>query len=146
MGPPRRSHFFMIEYKDEKKRIFFDGVEVASFSARYPSVEGLDAINSFLLTLVSNSLSFFLGALCERAREEYDNDTSDKKRFYFKAYRYTLNIEAEEREENELSVSLDASLCRGKKQELSHFFDSFSFDTEKQIIKKTPKENKKKGI
>ena len=133
----------MLEYKEEKKRIFFEGVEVASFSARYPEISGKEKINSFLLLLVSNSLKFFLDTLCEWSREEYKNDTSDKKRFYFKPYCYTLNIGAEEKED-ELCITLDASLWRGKKEEIAHYHDKFAFDTEKQIIKAPIKEKKRR--
>lgn len=133
----------MIEYKDEKKRIFFEGVEVASFFAEYPVAEGLDRINSFVSELIESSLSWFGDILCERAREEYKSDESDKKRFYFKPYRYTLKIGAEEGQ-SELCLTLDATLCRGKREELAHFYDTLAFDTEKQIIKAPVKEKKKR--
>ena len=135
----------MIEYKEERKRIFHEGVEVASFLACYPMALGLDKINAFLSMLVSNSLVFFLDSLCKKAKDEYDNDTSDKKRFYFKAYRYSLNIDAEEIGKNELCITLDVFFSRGKREEIERYHDSFTFDTEKQIIKVTARKSKKKS-
>lgn len=132
----------MVEYKEIKKREFFEGVEVASFSARYPEISEKDIINSFLSELVSNSLKFFASEICERAKEEYTNDGSEKKRFYFKRYSYVLNIVAREGENDELCVMLEASLCRGRKEEITSFSDELIFDPEKQILKAPPRKKK----
>ena len=132
----------MLEYKEEKKRIFFEGVEVASFYSRYPEVAGLDRINSFFSELSGNALEYFLTTLCERAREEYRNDMCEKKRFYFRRYSYVLSICAEKEREGELEVSLTASLCRGKKEEIARFCDSFCIDTSLQLIKAPHKQKK----
>ena len=133
----------MIEYKEEKKRIFFEGVEVASFLARYPVTKDFDKINAFIFELVTNSLTFFIDTLCERAREEYTNDASETKRFYFKPYRYILDIRGEEGD-NELKIALEATLFREKKDKLSDFSDTFEFDTKRQIIKAPQKKKKRK--
>ena len=134
-----------IEYKEIRKREFFDGVEMASFSARYPEISEKEIISSFLLELVKNTLEFFLVKICENAKEEYANDENNKKRFYFKKYSYILNIMAKENGNNELHVMLEVSLCRGKKEKVTSFSDELIFDYEKQILK-APLKKKKSSI
>ena len=134
----------MIEYKEEKKREFFEGVELASFSASYPETEGKEKINSFFSGIVSNSRSWFLEMLFEHAKREYENDTDEKKRFHFKPYRYSLSIKEIQSTAGEISFELCVRLLRGKKDQLASFSDALVFDTEKQIIKAPVKEKRKR--
>lgn len=129
----------MIEYKEEKKRIFFMGSELVSFYVKYPEIEGKEKINSFLCELASNSISWASGDLFALAQEEYEKGAKNRGRFAHKPYRYTLNITADD-EGGDICVKLSALLCLGRNEEIKRYDEELLIDTDSEIIKKPRKE------
>ncbi len=136
----RQGEFFMIEYKEEKNRIFFMGSELVSFCVKYPEVEGREKINSLLYEFASSSISWATGDLFTFAQEQYQNSAQNSERFAHKPYRYTLNILADD-EGADMHVKISAVLCRGR-DEIKRYDEELVFDTDAEIIRKP----KKSGI
>ena len=129
----------MIEYKVEKNRIFFMGSELVSFYVSYPEIEGKERLNSFFGELASNSVSWASGELLELARREYEESHQAPK-----PYRYALQMLADS-DGAQIRVSLSASLCRGRNQEIKKYEEEILLDTDNQLIKKRQKEKKRSG-
>ena len=134
----------MIEYKEEKKRMFFMGSELASFYVKYPHIEGREVLNSLLSQLVTSSISWVVEQLFPMAREEYEGATEVNKRSPQKPYRYTLQILADE-VGTEYRIKLTAMLCRGRNEEMKRYEEELVFDADSELVKKPTKEKKRNG-
>lgn len=133
----------MIEYKEEKKRIFFMGSELVSFCVKYPEIEGKESINSFLSLLASNGILWATGELFALAQEEYQSSAKSINRFAHKPYRYTLHIIVDD-EGADMHVKISAVLCRGRNEEIKKYDEELVFDGDAEIIKK-PRKEKRNG-
>lgn len=132
-----------IEYKEEKKRIFFMGAELVSFCVRYPEIVGKERMNSFFLELAENSISWVTEELYALSREEYEQNARSGEYFTYKPYRYNLQMLADERD-SDISVHLSAVLCRGRNEEIKRYDEELLFDSNSEIIRR-PKKQKRCG-
>ena len=123
----------MIEYKEEKKRLFFMGSELVSLYVKYPQMGDREEINSFFYTLASNGILWATQELFELAKNEYEvaRQMGD---FPKKPYRYTLQMLAEE-DKDCYRISLAAALCQGR-EEIERYEEKFIFDAESGLIKR----------
>ncbi len=128
----------MIEYKEEKKRMFFMGTELASFYVKYPEIEGKEKVNSFFDTLASNTISWATQELFALAQNEYENGSLGRGHSSQKPYRYSLQILADE-VGSEYRINLTVILCRGRNEEIKRYEEEFSIDVESELIKKMKK-------
>ena len=68
--------------------------------------------------LAENAEHWLRSTLASKAAEEYRNDPSPKKHFFFPAYEYRFEVREISQNENEIVFSLTASLARPKNQAL----------------------------
>ena len=125
----------MIEYKEEKKRLFFMGSELVSLYVKYPQMGDREEINSFFYTLASNGILWATQELFELAKNEYEvaRQRGDSPK---KPYRYTLQMLAEEDKDKDCyRISLAAALCRGR-EEADRYEEKFIFDAASGLIKR----------
>ena len=124
----------MIEYKEEKKRLFFMGIELVSFCVKYPQTEGKENINSLFDTLASNSILWATNELFDLAKGEYESALRSGGFPLQKPYRYTLQMLADE-VGDDYRISLVATLCRGR-EEIERYGEGFVLDAESGLIKR----------
>ena len=124
----------MIEYKEEKKRLFFMGSELVSFCVKYPQTEGKENINSLFDTLASSSISWATNELFDLAKDEYENGLRRGGFPLQKPYRYTLQMLADE-DKDCYRIDLMAALCRGR-EEIERYGEGFVLDAESGLIKR----------
>ena len=134
----------MTEYKEIRKRFFYEGVELCSFAARIPWSEELAEISGFYRELAENAYTWFCENFCERCRIEYESDTDPDKRFGRKVYRYSLDFSAIEQEGGRLAVRCDVTLKKGKNETVSTHMESHLWDRETQLIVREMKDRNKK--
>jgi len=125
-----------MEYIEKKKRIFYEGVELAAFYASYPSFPSLDNINSLCERLVENSFSWFCGKFYERVFDEYIKNDDPQKRFNTGKYAYDVRFSVEQEGEERIEIKLSAILKRAKNEELARYENKLCFDVESQLIVK----------
>lgn len=111
-----------MEYERIKKRMFFEGVEIASFSAIYP-VTDRQRINAFYEEVAGRALEWFETKLFESEKEKYAADTDPQKRFSHIAMRYSLRFDAVYLEGDILAVKNFAVLKKGEREEICRFCD-----------------------
>lgn len=68
--------------------------------------------------LAENAEHWLRSTLATKAAEEYRNDPSPKKHFFFPAYEYRFEVREISKNDNEIVFSLAASLTRPKNKEL----------------------------
>ena len=134
--------FFMIEYKEKKKRFFYLGVELADCFITYPYSEGFSEFNEFYESISQNAFEWFCTQLCEMSTAEYETDTDEKKRFTKNVYKYTADFSVKEEKENLLKVELKASLKKGKGESISEFCDVQIWDTQEGIMVRSKKKKR----
>ena len=125
---------FMIEYKEEKKRLFFMGSELVSFCVKYPQTEGKENINSLFDTLASSSISWATNELFDLAKDEYENGLRSGGFPLQKPYRYTLQMLADE-VGDDYRITLSARLCRGG-EEVERYGEELVLDAQNGFIKR----------
>jgi hypothetical protein len=124
----------MFEYIEKRKRLFFEGVELASFLARYPSFPELDKINEFFERIADNSFEWFCRDFYLRVTQKYESDTDADKRFKTPIYKYKLCSTAEDNEDGYLTISLEVTLMRGKKELIASYNYEFCFDKSSELL------------
>ena len=128
----------MIEYKEEKKRMFFMGTELVSFYVKYPQIEEKDQINFVFDALASNTVSWVSEELFGLAQTEYKNGSWGRGHSSQRPYRYTLQILADEIGA-EYCINLTSILCRGRNEEIKRYEEKFAVDADSGLIKKKKK-------
>lgn len=131
----------MIEYKEKKKRYFYNGTELAACVIRYPIAEELPVFTDFYHELSENAFEWFCTELCEKRKKEYDRVKDSDCRYSEKVYRYSLDFSAKEERAGRLAVCCSAILKRGKQEELSVLSEIQIWDTAMQLIIKDKKRN-----
>lgn len=124
----------MVEYKKLRKRIFHEGVELASFFAEYPSFDDHLLIGDFYEDTVKRCFSWFCEKYYPRVLEEYIADENPKKRFEVLAYRYEIKYNVGCFNEDLISVKCEMRLCRGRKEVVAKYNSADNFDTSQNIL------------
>ena len=132
----------MIEYKEKKKRFFYNGSELAGLFITYPYIEDFSEFSEFYEVVSQNAFDWFVGDFCEKCKAEYDH-SDEKNRFGKKVYRYSLEIRVKEEKKEFLKVEIKASLKRGKSEVLSELCEVQTWDTQERMIL-IPKKQKKR--
>lgn len=129
------------EYKEIKKRFFHRGSELASFAAKYPSVEEYERISSFYGELAEKAYAWFCGEFLEECREEYENSADRSARFGREIPRYIAEFSVKD-EGKFLSVSCDIVLKKGKKNTVSEFHEVHLWDKESELRVRPKEKNR----
>ena len=129
------------EYKEIKKRFFHNGVELASFFAKYPYAEGYEKISDFYGLLAENSYAWFCGEFIDRCREECEGTTDKLRRFERESYRYTAEFLAKEEGEL-LLVSCDIVLKKGRRDILREWHELHAWDGETGLLVRQKKKSR----
>ena len=131
------------EYKEIKKRFFYDGVLLASFVGRYPSFAEYEYISKFYEELTKSCFEWFCGEFCDTLVASYDADTDEKKRFHRVACHYEANFCVSE-ENDILSVSCNITLKKGNRKTLARFNEEQKWDASGQMMIRPKKRKKEK--
>ena len=131
----------MIEYKEKKKRFFYNGSELAWLFITYPYIEDFSEFSEFYEVVSQNAFDWFVGDFCEKCKAEYDH-SDEKNRFGKKVYRYSLEIRVKE-EKDFLKTEIKASLKRGKGEVLSEICEVQTWDIHQRIMLRPKKEKKR---
>ena len=107
----------MNESKELKKAgtAYVDGVNVAEYCINIPrgvcNGKG-DKRADRLFESVFDSCSGYAEKICERAKKEYENDENEKKRFFFRPYRYTSELRVTQNDDEFFSFLIESTLSR----------------------------------
>lgn len=121
---------------EKNERFTCDGVEIlrCRISLEFPC--GKKQIEEFYQKCAENTYEFVNGFLLPMAKETYENDDDERKRFRFAPFKYqligTVTLDGEY-----FSQKLDAQLTR-KAEVLDSFTDGQVFDMERELL--VPKE------
>lgn len=119
----------------KRERFCVDGVEVLRCNILLPYPEALPEISDFYFELGEKSYSYAKNSLFSVAGGEYNSDSDERKKFYFKGFRYALDSKITLENENLLSVRLFASLTRnGSREPISSFCAGHVWDKKKQML------------
>ena len=114
------------------ERFTCDGVEIlrCRIDLEYP--EGKKEIDGFYQKCADNAYDFVKSTLLPMAKECYENDTDERKRFRFVPFRYQL-LGTPTFETEFFSQRLEATLLR-KGEILDSFTDGQVFDIERELL------------
>ena len=130
--------FFMIEYKEKKKRFFYNGTELAGLFIKYPYIEDFLEFSEFYEVVSQNAFDWFVGDFCEKCKAEYEQ--SDEKSRFGKAYRYSLDIRLKGEKKDFLNFEIKAILKRGRGEVLSERCEIQTWDIYQRIMVRPKKE------
>ena len=124
----------MTEYIEKKKKLFFEGVELADFYAKYPSFCELETINSFFERLAEGSYAWFCEKFYEKLTKEYTENPDLDKRFKTVAYKYKIIIDMTENNGDILLIKCKVTLTRGRREEVARYEGELYFNKESQLL------------
>lgn len=116
-----------------------EGKEVLRVRITLPQLEALPSVNDFYRELGERAAAFCRNTLTARAEAAYEGDPDPKKRFHFRAFRYTLTGTAHEESETHVRVRLCAELVTSDGTRTAYQDEQLWEKAEQTLLKKTPK-------
>ncbi len=124
----------MFEYKELRKRIFYKGVELASFYAEYPFFFDLQFATDLYEGYAQRCFDWFCEKYYPKILEEYIADTDPRKRFDTLARRYEIKFGVGYFDGELLSIKCEMKLRRGRKEVTAEYRGSQNFDPSQRIL------------
>ncbi len=124
----------MLEYKEKKKRLFYEGRELASFRASYPVFDEYNKISAFYEEMTEHALEWFCGTFYDGVLEDYKKISNIQERFSYKPFIYRADFFVGQNDGKLLSVKCDVRLFKKSGDELSHFCDAQCFELQSELM------------
>lgn len=97
-----------------------DGVTLIRGTFRYPSLDE----KGFYRELAQNCETWLRTSLAPKAAQEYAQDPSAKKRFFFPSYEYRFEVKTVSQSESEITCLLTVSLTRRHSTQILSLYES----------------------